>query len=385
MVRGRKRAAHLLVGLGLVAAMTTACGASSSSSDKVITIADIQPLTGASGQYGRQAVEGAKVAVAVINAKGGVLGKNLRLEVADDASTASQSTSLMKKYGSDTGIPAIIGPTYSSNFIADSPFAEKYKVATISSGSTAPWQGDFNDWTFRASVPGMEYLPQLVSQVKQEANIQTAAQIWAIDNEALAQQGEALTSVFADNGVKVLTNQKATNDTTDFHAQVTSIMSNPPDLVTIGLITNGAALFTEQLREAGYKGLLMASGNTLLDPALFKDSNGAADGLIVPSSFVDSSTEPKVKEFVQEFKKEYHTVPNAQQAFGYDAVLLLADAIERAGSTDREEVRDALGSTKDFQGVQGSFTYRNSGDNTTPSVHVLQLTDTGFVQYPGNT
>jgi branched-chain amino acid transport system substrate-binding protein len=374
-----------LLSTALVAAgcgSTTTGSSPGSSSDSQINIADIQPLTGASAQYGRQSLQGSKIAIQNLNHKGGVLGKKLHLIQADDASKASQSTSLMKKYGSDNDVTAIIGPTYSSDFIADAPFAEKYQVVTISAGSTAPWPGSFNKWTFRSSVPGRAYLPKLVSTIKHTAHVNTAAQIWATDNQALAEQGKALNALFAKNSINVTTDQKANNHTTDFHPQITAIMANPPDITSIGLITNGAALFTEQLRSSGYSGKLMATGNTLLDPSLYKASHGAAAGLIVPTSFDATSTKPKVKAFVSAFKAKYHHVPNAQQAFGYDAVLLLAHAIKTAGSTDRNAVRQALAHTNGFQGVQGPFTFHGSGDNVTPSVHVVQLTKAGFVPYP---
>lgn len=367
------------------AALATGCGSggSSSTSDGTIHIADIQPLTGASGQYGRQALQGAQVAVEVINKAGGVLGKKLKLISADDASTSTQSVSLMQKYGSDKSTLAIIGPTYSSDFVADAPFAEKYGVVTISSGSTAPWKGKFNKWTFRSSVPGSVYLPQLVDSVVKNGNVKSASQVWAIDNEALAAQGKLLDDVFPDHGVKVRVDQKANNATTDFSSQITAVMKSPPDLVTIGLITNGAALLTQQMRSAGYRGLFMADGNTLLDPVLYSQSHGAADGLIVPSSFDANSTDEKVQAFVTAYKAKFGEVPNAQEAFGYDAVGLLADAMKRAKSTtDRDAVRKAMGETSNYQGVQGPFTFDGSGDNTTPTVHVLQLTETGFVPYP---
>lgn len=390
-----KKLARIIAPALLLSITAAACGSSSSASSTnaqssgtsksgPIQIADIQPLTGPSGQYGTQAVEGAKIAVSLINQSGGVLGRKLKLITADDASVASQSVSLMQKYGPDSSVSAIIGPTFSSDFIADAPFAQKYGVVTISSGSTAPWPGKFNAWTFRSSVPGNDYLPRLVSAVVAQAHVKTVAQIWAIDNQALAEQGKLLNSEFPKHGVKVLKDETATNSTTDFSSQVTAIMQNPPQLVTIGLITNGAELFTEQMRAAGYKGLFMADGNTLLDPSLSSGSNGAANGLIVPSSFNAASSRPIVKDFVKAFQAKYGSVPNAQEAFGYDAVLLIKHAVDVAKSTNRLAIRKVLGSTKDFQGVQGSFTFDGSGDNTTPSVHILQLTSSGFVPYPAS-
>lgn len=347
-----------------------------------VQIVEIQPLTGASGQYGQQSVDGSQVAADIINARGGVLGKKIELVAADDASDKTQTAALMRKYGPDQTVPAIIGPTFSSDFIATTPLAAEFKVLYISAGSTAPWQGDFNDWTFRSSIPGNAFLPTLVKEVVARAHPRTAAQIWAIDNQALAVQGKLLDTLFPQNGIKVTVDETSRNNDADFSAQISRIMQTPPDLIAIGLITNDAALFMEQARRAGYKGLFMANGSTLLDPSLFQLSHGGANGLLVGSPFDPNEKSAIVQNFDKAFQAKYKRLPTAQDAFGYDALALIVDAMQRSRSvTDRQKIRDALGATKGFRGVTGAFTFAGKGDNTTPTVHVLKLTAAGFVAY----
>lgn len=347
-----------------------------------VRIADIQPLSGASGQYGQQSVNGAEVAQEIINAHGGILGKKIELVNADDASDKTQTAALMRKYGPDTTFLAIIGPTFSSDFVATAPLAAQFKVVYISAGSTAPWPGEFNDWTFRSSVPGNAFLPTLVKEIVAKAKPRSAAQIWAIDNQALAVQGKLLDTLFPQTGIKVTVDETARNNDTDYSAQIARIMQSPPDIIAIGLITNDAALFMQQARSAGYKGLFMANGSTLLDPSLYALSHGAANGLLVGSPFDPTEKSPIVQEFDKAFQAKFNRLPTSQDAFGYDALALLADAAKRAGTiSDRQKLRDALGSTKGFRGVTGSFTFDGKGDNTTPTIHVLKLTAKGFVSY----
>lgn len=347
-----------------------------------ITIVMIQPLTGPSSFSGQQSVNGAQVALEQVNGKGGVLGHRVNLVVQDDASDKAQTAILMQKYGPDTSVLAIIGPTFSSDFVATAPLAAQFRVPYVSAGSTAPWPGQFNDWTFRVSLPGAAFLPTLVKDLVAKTPIKTAAQIYAVDNNAQASQDQLLATLFPQNGVTVTADEAAHDNDTNFSAQITKIMQRPPDVIAIGLVVNDAGLFMQQARRMGYKGLFMSNGTQLTDPKMYSISQGAADGLIVGSSFDATDPSAIVKDFVSAFQAKYNRAPTAQDAIGYDAFNILANAIKTAGTaTDRTKVRDALGRTTGYQGVSGSFTYNGKGDNTTPTVYVLKLTANGFVAY----
>lgn len=366
----------------LLLMLVTTCGGQNAPAGGEIKLVIIAPLTGASGFDGKHAAEGAQVAIAVINAQGGILGKKVSFVLEDDASDKAQTATLMNKYGPDQSVLAIIGPSFSSDFVATAPLADQFKVPYVSSGSTAPWQGDFNDWTFRVSLAGTALLPPLVKAIADKVHPKTAAQITAITNLSFTTQAALLDKIFAENGIKVTTDEAARDNDTEFRAQITKIMQNPPDLIAIGETVNDASLFMQQARQAGYKGLFIGNGSGLVDPTVYTLSRGAADGLIVASSFFAGDPSPLVQDYGKVFRDQMKREPGSLDAFGYDAVGLIADAIKRANTTtDRAKVRDALGKTSKYQGVSGLYSFNGKGDNTTPTPEVLVLTADGFKLY----
>ena len=92
---------------------------------------------------------------------------------------------------------------------------------------------------------------------------------------------------------------------------------------------------------------------------------------------------PVVREFVDAYRKAYGNNQIATfSAYAYDAVLLVDDAIRRAGSTDRKAVAAALGSTKGYQGVTGEYSYDGKGDNVKPVPYIMELGPKGtFVSF----
>ena len=133
-------------------------------------------------------------------------------------------------------------------------------------------------------------------------------------------------------------------------------MSNGKRVGFIGLGIMGKPM-VRNLVKAGYQ--VVAHSRNAADAAAFAAESDAIDVVGNPAA-----------------------VPDYYIALGYDVMLLMADAIGRANTTtDRAAVRDALGATQGFKGVDGNYSYDGKGDNTTPTLHLMQLTKDGFVPF----
>ncbi|HXG31454.1 MAG TPA: ABC transporter substrate-binding protein, partial [Thermodesulfobacteriota bacterium] len=122
------------------------------------------------------------------------------------------------------------------------------------------------------------------------------------------------------------------------------------------------ALIAKQARELGIKAILIA-GDGAEAPELTKIGGEAVDGLYYTTHFDEKAVlTPLSKEYVEIFRKRYNEAPDALGALGADAYLIMVDAIERAGSTDPQKIRNALESTKDFQGITGVITINDHHD-----------------------
>ena len=120
-------------------------------------------------------------------------------------------------------------------------------------------------------------------------------------------------------------------------------------------------------------------GAPLNDPKIGDLAGKAAYGVMTFASYSPKESRAAVKEFLALYKqKTGRDNPPIYVSLGYDAVGLLAQAVARAGSTNREAIREALGSTKDFEGVNGKFTYDGSGDNLRQEPRILVFGPNGF-------
>jgi branched-chain amino acid transport system substrate-binding protein len=145
----------------------------------------------------------------------------------------------------------------------------------------------------------------------------------------------------------------------DHSALVTRIKSKAPDLVFWTAYYADGALVIKQLRTGGYKGKI-AIGDGSTDAKLIEIAGKSADGVYaLANPLPEFLTEGK--KFIQDYKAKFKVNPGPYSALSYDAMNLLADAIKRAGTTDKKAVAAALKATKEFKGISGpvSFTDKN--------------------------
>src|SRR5262249_55874154 len=136
-----------------------------------------------------------------------------------------------------------------------------------------------------------------------------------------------------------------------------------------------AALIMQQARQRGYAGRFVGSDS---DPSIVQKSGGAAVGYVTGLTFNPSDSRPWVQDLFDRYRKKYGSEPASRSINSYDAVMLIADAAARANSTtDRQAIRNALGSTRGFQGVATKYTYEGSGDNKTQAVYLHELDASG--------
>jgi branched-chain amino acid transport system substrate-binding protein len=363
--------------------LSAACGQTAPSTlGSQLTIGAIQPLSGAQGEFGHYDLDGVNLAVSQLNAVGGCDGAHVVANVQDDNTDKAQTVSLFRQLAEQTDTVAMIGPAYSATFIASAPLAEQYKIAYLSDGSNATWPGDFNDYTFRVSTVLKYLTPQVIEATVKKFNAKTAAIIYQTDNVTTVSGRDLTKQKLASLNVKVVADEGITGGTTNFSVQVTKFSSAHPDILILALITNEAALFSKQARASGLQQPLVSPTQGLSGPQLFSLSEGAANGLVAGLPYSEGETRPVVQKFLTGFQKMFNRTPNPISAYGYDAVNLICDAAKRAKTTtDRVKLRNSLGATKGYEGVAGFYTYENKGDNTRPTLALVQLTRDGFVPF----
>ncbi len=170
---------------------------------------------------------------------------------------------------------------------------------------------------------------------------------------------------------------------TDFSAQLTKIKGLKPDAVGISALVEPVAGVLLQARQLGFgKETQFIGGNGSNSPKLGEIAGAAANGLIVGSPWFIGKDDPANKRFVADFHKKYGRDPDQFAAQAYDTMHIVAAALDRAGGTENDKLREALLATK-YDGVMGPFTFTDHRDpGSTEGVVVLMMQDGKFVIAP---
>ena len=169
-----------------------------------------------------------------------------------------------------------------------------------------------------------------------------------------------LSKVFRDRftalGGEIAAEQKYNEGDKDFRAQLTAIKAAKPEAIAVTGFYAEAALICKQARELGLA-VPIFGGDGWEAPELIQLGGQAVEGTFYASHYSSESSAPEVRAFVKKYRDRYKgETPDSMAPLAYDATLIVAEAITRAGTTDGPKLREALAATRDFPGVTGHTT-----------------------------
>ncbi|EGO64181.1 branched chain amino acid ABC transporter substrate-binding protein [Acetonema longum DSM 6540] len=354
----------LMTGMMLFA--LTGCGGSQADSKEIKVGANFE-MTGGIATFGQSSVNGIKLAFKEINATGGVIGKQLTLVVADNKSEPSEATSAMTKLVAQDKVVAVLGAVASSNTLAGSQVAHDNKVPFITPTSTNPKvtvddSGKVKEYAFRACFIDPFQGTVMANFAFKSLGAKTAAVY--IDNSSDYAKGLAqfFEEAFVQNGGKIVAKEAYLQKDQDFKATLTKMKASNPDVIFVPGYYEEAGKIVKQARELGYTKPLLG-GDGWDSPKLVEIAGPEAlNNGFFSNHYSPEDKDPRVVKFVESYKKEYNQVPDALAALGYDAALMLADAIKRANSTESGKIKDALAQIQNLQVVSGNITLNDYHD-----------------------
>jgi branched-chain amino acid transport system substrate-binding protein len=182
---------------------------------------------------------------------------------------------------------------------------------------------------------------------------------------------------FIAGGGEVVAEPKYAEGDKDFNAQLTAIRAAGVDAIFSPGYYNEGALIVKQARQLGIT-VPIFGGDSWEAQDLINLGGDAMEGAYLCSHYSPEDPSPRVQEFVSDYKKMYGgATPDSNASLGYDSVLVLADAIRRAGTTEHKALRDAIASTKDFDAVTGRITIDANRDASKNAV-IIQVRDGRF-------
>jgi branched-chain amino acid transport system substrate-binding protein len=333
-----------------VALLGAALVAFAAQAQDTIKIGVITDRVGVSKPYSEPATEGMVFGANEVNKKGGVLGRKIELLVEDDQSKPDVSAALARKL-IDQGAVFILS-------VSLSPATQQQQTVTMEAKTpqmTPMNSADYlttqlsNPYFWQTGPLGSTQIATLLAHARAK-NLKRVALI--TDNSDLGQAiGKAFRGAIEKAGIQVVNEEVVPLGATTATPQMQKIRgANPEAMFVAGVVTATNVLIFKSYRELGLKFPIHASYN-LSVPIYMTAAKGLIDGI----TFVDAydPDKPQVKAFEAAYRKETGKDPANLHGYGYDGILMVAEAIKQAGSTDKEKIRTAMQSIT-YEGVMGA-------------------------------
>ncbi len=363
-----------LTTLFAAALAVTALGVSAAKAE--IRIATAGPMTGQYASFGAQMKAGAEQAVADINAKGGVLGQKLVLEIGDDACDPKQAVAVANQMV-NKGVVFMAGHFCSGSSIPASKVYEEEDILQISPASTNP----------KLTEEGGDNVFRTCGRDDQQGEVAGAflAEKFGSKNIAVIHDKTAYGKGLADETKKNLNaagvNEKMyeayTAGEKDYSALVSKLKQSAIDVLYVGGYHTEAGLIVRQMREQGMKTILV-SGDALVTSEYWAITGPAGEGTLMTFS-PDPRKNPAAAPVVKAFR-DNGIEPEGYVLYTYGAIQAWAQAAEKAGTTDTAKLIKAL-RTNQFETVLGTIGFDKKGDVTAPGYVFYEWKDGKYDYY----
>jgi branched-chain amino acid transport system substrate-binding protein len=345
--------------------------AAAAHAEDTVKIGVIQPLTGSVAYNGTTDVNGIKLALSEINAKGGVLGKKVELVIEDGQCKPANSVNAAEKLAQRDKVVGLIGAFCSSATAAIMPVAQNNKIPLITGVSSAPGLTEKgNPWFFRATETDALLAKSFAKILANQLELKKVAYIGVNDDFGRGSVDEFEKQMTA-LGTTTAMKEYFEHGTSDFYTLLTKLKASGADGVFVSAETQDGSTFVKQKAELGLSIKVFGVGSWATADFM-QLAGSAANGIYAAVPYASTMKTPKNEAFVKAYEAQYKAAPGKYSAAGYNSLNILVDAIARAQSTDADKIRAALLNT-DYEGPNGHFRFDAKGQATGFTVVLVQL------------
>jgi branched-chain amino acid transport system substrate-binding protein len=366
----KKLAASVLLG-SLVSAPAVAAD------KEPIRIGTFVSATGPASFLGDPQAKTLQLFIEQINQKGGVLGRPLQLIHYDDQGQAEQARTLARRLIAQDKADVLIAGSTTGAIMAAVPLIERTEIPLITMAGAVVVVEPVKKWVFKTPETDRMAAEKIFADMKRRG-ISKIGLISGTGGFGASGRKESL-AVVGNYGIEVVADETYAPTDTDMSAQLTRIRNTPGVQAILNFDFGQApAIVTRNYASLGIKQPLYQS-HGVASNAFLELAGSAAEGVRLPVSPIlvakllpenDRQKGPAMA-YGEAYEKRFGEWPSAFGAYAYDALMLMTDAIERAGSLDRAKIRDAIEATKNFHGATGNF-------NMTPEDHMGLSLESSF-------
>ena len=365
----------LVVSMALVGILVPGCDGAPT--DGEIEIGGIFCLSGVLEDIGDLISKGARLAVEEINAAGGVLGKNLTLIIEDSATTPAGAFAAYQKLVEVDGVEVIVGPMISTAVMASGNYASVMQVPMVSPSAISPLitNTTWTQWTLRTCTT--DYLQgEVLAGIAIDEGYDTAA-ILVMDNAYGIGIELVVTDILEDAGKAIVETIRYNPGAGTYLTELAVILAHDPDvIIQVGYHTDSALIF----EEAAALGLnttpwLVAEGVYGLDTDVYPAAAAfMAEAPLLGCTLSPDPDLPEYVAFVNAYEARWGEPPSVYCDTAYDAVRLIALAIENAGSYNGTAIKDSLYVVGiNYSGASGNITWDANGDRVSATYGIWEL------------
>lgn len=368
----KKISALLICTAVLLAFVVTGCSPKQSTtakSNEPVSIGAVLDISGPSSSLGIPERDTLLMLTDQLNAKGGINGRPIKMTIVDNKSDETESVLAVKKLIDQEKVVAIIGSSASGTSLAmvDTVQKEGVPLISLAANSKIVEPASERKWVFKMAQSDPLVASKMINYAK-SIGAQKIAVLYM--NNAFGDGGKkALGKVAADNGLKVVFEDKFEATDKEMSAQLTKIKGSDAQAVLVWAIPPSASIVTRNYREIGLN-LPLIHSHGIANQAFLDLAGDKANGIVLPVGKIVVAdqlpdTDPQKQVLVgyaKEFTEKYKSPPNTFGGHAWDAFNMVVNAIKEGG-TDRVKVRDALEKTTKFTGVSGVFNMSDKDHN----------------------
>lgn len=343
--------------------------------DEKIRIGTFMSFTGDTGHYGISALNGIKMAVEEVNARGGIGGRRIDLVVRDTRSSVEETRAVVEGLIEEERVHALLGEIVSSRSLAAAPLAQASGVPMLTPTATNPEVTKQGDYIFRSCYTDPFQGAAIAQFAERTLNARRAAVLHDESQAYSVELARFISDEFVKRGGELVVERTYREGATDFGEALAEVNEAAPDVIFVPGYYLEAGLLAQQAEKVGVRAPLVG-GDGWDSPRLFEIGGQALVGDFYSSHFSAQDTSPRVQRFVEDYVRFYGHTPDAFAAAAYDAARIMLAAMERAPSLERVAIRDSLAATANFPGVTGDVTFDGNGDALKPVV-LIRIGDHG--------
>ncbi|SHJ95705.1 ABC transporter substrate-binding protein [Desulforamulus aeronauticus] len=374
----------LLTAVVMLAALVVGCGAGGeekkAADAKEIIIGGNLELSGAVATFGTAMKNGAQLYFDEVNAAGGVLGKQIKFEVLDNKSDATEAANAATRLITQDKAVAIMGAATSGNTMGYMQVATDNKVPIITPSGTAldvtvdPNTKKVRDYVFRTCF--IDPFQGIVMANFATNDLKAKTAVLYVDNQSPYAKGLAqfFEESFIKQGGQILAKEAFVPEDQDFKATLTKIKGLNPDVIYVPAYYEPVGKIVKQSREIGIN-VPILGGDGWDSPKLPEIAGAAAlNNTFFTNHYSSQQDDPTIKSFVEKYQAKFGQVPDTFAALGYDTAILLVDAVKRSEDGTPEKIKDALISAKEVQAVTGKLSF-DENHNPIKGAVILEMKD----------